>query len=299
MYELRTLARGGVLLTVWALAAGRPHGTLLRRLRGEGWQRLCRGAWAVPGKEVDWRVRAAAVQLLRPELVCSHGTAAAVHRVELLAPGAQEGADLLEFTARRASSGRIVHGRIRVHGSGALTERDCATRRGLRVTTAVRTVGDLIRAAGGREAAVVVAESALSHRRVAGLRREPLVRAAELAAELAAPRRAGGPAARRWLPLAVPGSGSPAETVARLRLSDAGLHAEVQPTLRTRPAARCAPTCSSGPPISPSRSRASPSTAPAPPTSAMCAASTSCRAARRCGGCCASRRTRCSAARTG
>ncbi|MFI8961116.1 hypothetical protein ACIGO8_03290 [Streptomyces sp. NPDC053493] len=236
MYELVSLARGGVLLTVWALAAGWPRGRLAGRLRGDGWQRICRGAWAVPGKEVDWRVRAGAMQLLRPELVCSHRTAAALHRIELLADARAE-ADVLEFTACR---GKVAHGRIRtraaavrVHTTSRLTDGDCSLRRGLRVTAPARTAGDLIRAAAGREAAVVVADSALSHRRVAGLRRGPLVRPEDLAAELAEPRRPGGPAARRWLRLAVPGTGSPAETVARLRMHDAGLRPETQPTLHT------------------------------------------------------------------
>ncbi|MFF5974150.1 hypothetical protein ACFY7C_21765 [Streptomyces sp. NPDC012769] len=236
MYELMSptmLARGGVLLTVWALAAGWPRGRLAGRLRRDGWQRICRGAWAVPGKEVDWRVRARAVQLLRPELVCSHRTAAALHRIELLGEGPVE-ADALDFAAPPPHrGGAAARGWIRVHGTARLTDRDCSLRRGLRVTSPARTVGDLIRTAGSREAAVVVADSALSHRFVGGLRRAPLVRAEDLAAELAAPRCPGGPAARRWLTLAVPGSGSPAETVARLRMRDAGLHPEVQPTLHT------------------------------------------------------------------
>ncbi|MEV5973850.1 DUF559 domain-containing protein [Streptomyces sp. NPDC051921] len=256
MYELLRLARGGVLLTVWALAAGWPHGRLDRRLRRDGWQRICRGAWAVPGKEVDWRVLARAVQLLRPDLVCSHATAAALHRIDVLeghGPGGYghpDGAvEILDFTSPAAGGprrpltphqGRAAHGRIpprtrlRVRTTSLLTDRDCSLRHGLRVTNPARTAGDLIRTAGSREAAVVVADSALSPRIVGGLRRAALVRPEELAVELAAPRRAGGPAARRWLPLAVPGAGSPAETVARLRMRDADLHPEVQPTLHTR-----------------------------------------------------------------
>ncbi|MDV9190630.1 DUF559 domain-containing protein, partial [Streptomyces sp. SR27] len=39
--------------------------------------------------------------------------------------------------------------------------------------------------------------------------------------------------ARSWLRLAEGASGSPAETVARLRMGDAGLRPEAQPTLRT------------------------------------------------------------------
>ncbi|MFI8518513.1 DUF559 domain-containing protein [Streptomyces sp. NPDC085481] len=243
MYELVSLARGGVLLTAWALAAGWPRGRLAGRLRGEGWQRICRGAWAVPGKEVDWWVRAGAAQLLRPDLVCSHRTAAALHRIELLgeAAGVPPDVPVLEFTAPAGrGSGPGVHGRIRIHATARLTGGDCTVRRGLRVTGPARTVADLIRAAATREEALVLADSALSRRFVAGRRRDPLVREAELAAELAVPRRAGGPRARRWLPLARPGASSPAETVARLRMHDAGLHPETQPVLHT-PAGR--PLC--------------------------------------------------------
>ncbi|MFF0486371.1 hypothetical protein [Streptomyces sp. NPDC004435] len=209
MYELATLARGGVLLTVWALAAGWPPGRLAARLRRDGWQRICRGAWAAPGKETDWRVRETALQLLRPRRVCSHGTAARLHRIELLTvPSAPPGS--------RAS----------------LPPEDVCLRRGLRATTAARTVADLIRTCGSREEAVVTADSALARRVVEGVRRDPLVRYGELAAQLAV-RRPGAPRARAWLPLANSASGSPAETVARLRMGDAGLLPECQPPLRT------------------------------------------------------------------
>ncbi|MEV6200420.1 hypothetical protein AB0M64_10620 [Streptomyces sp. NPDC051771] len=209
MYELAILARGGVLLTVWALAAGWPPGRLAARLRRDGWQRICRGAWAAPGKETDWRVRETALQLLRPRRVCRHGTAARVHRVELLA-GPPPPPD----------------------SRSALPPEDVCLRRGLRVTTAARTVADLIRTAGSREAAVVTADSALSRRVVEGVRRDPLVRHEDLAAQLAV-RRPGAPRARAWLRLANPAAGSPAETVARLRMADAALHPECQPQIRT------------------------------------------------------------------
>ncbi|MCX5228378.1 hypothetical protein [Streptomyces sp. NBC_00233] len=239
MYELAILARGGVLLTVWAVAAGWPPGRLTGRLRGDGWQRICRGAWAAPGKEVDWRVRATALQLLRPEWVCSHGTAARLHRIERLeAPGQ---VDRLDFTAPAPSRSTAGEGtRVRVHGTRFLTAGDGSIRRGLRTTTPARTVGDLIRAAGSREEAVVVADSALARRAVEGVRREALVRYEDLTAELAAPRR-GAPRARSWLRLAEPASGSPAETVARLRMGDADLLPECQPILRT----------AAGPPLRP------------------------------------------------
>ncbi|MFF5762445.1 hypothetical protein ACWD5B_20440 [Streptomyces tanashiensis] len=229
MYELAILARGGVLLTVWAVAAGWPPGRLAGRLRRDGWQRICRGAWAAPGREVDWRLRATALQLLRPELVCSHGTAARLHRIEVL--GGEPAPEHLDFTA--PPPGRSARGDgIRIHATLFLADRDRSLRRGLRTTTPARTVGDLIRASATREEAVVVADSALARRAVSGVRREALVRYEELAAELAAPRR-GAARARTWLRLAEPASGSPAETVARLRMGDADLTPECQPTLRT------------------------------------------------------------------
>ncbi|MGW0120138.1 endonuclease domain-containing protein [Streptomyces sp. NPDC003327] len=226
MYDLAILARGGVLLTIWALAAGWPRGRLSGRLRRDGWQPVCRGAWAAPGKEVDWRVRAAALQLLRPDLVCSHRTAARLHRIELLHGGDPDG---LHFTTPLRRTARTAG--LRIDSTTHLTPRDWSTRRGLRTTTPARTVADLIRSCVRREEAVVAADSALARRAVEGVRRGPLVRYEDLAAELAA-SRPGAPRARRWLPLAEPASGSPAETVARLRMADAGLHPEPQPALR-------------------------------------------------------------------
>ncbi|MFF8607310.1 hypothetical protein ACF06X_15365 [Streptomyces sp. NPDC015346] len=256
MEDLVRIARGGVLLTGWAYAAGWPRGRLRRRLPAEGWQPICRGAWAAPGKEVDWKVRATAIQLLRPELICSHATAAAVLRIERMGEGWGESwgggggrgggwgggwggegggggeLEVLDFTAEHPASSRRGDG-LRVHSTAFLADRDRVMRRGLRVTGPARTVGDLIRNCGTREEAVVVADSALSRRTVRGVRREALVLHADLVAELAAPRR-GATRARAWLRLADAASGSPAETVARLRMHDADLYPESQPLLHTR-----------------------------------------------------------------
>ncbi|MFJ6404412.1 endonuclease domain-containing protein [Streptomyces hydrogenans] len=251
MYELAILARGGVLLTVWALAAGWPPGRLAARLRRDGWQRICRGAWAVPGKETDWRVRETALQLLRPQYVCRHGTAARLHRIEVLA-GTGAGTGTRAGTGTGAAVGWDRPGRPGPTTGTGSSERvgaptgtgsraslppgDVCLRRGLRVTTAARTAADLIRASGSREEAVVTADSALSRRVVEGVRRDPPVRYEELAAQLSV-RRPGAPRARAWLRLADPAAGSPAETVARLRMADAALSPESQPLLRT-PAGR-------------------------------------------------------------
>ncbi|GGY63137.1 hypothetical protein GCM10010363_50700 [Streptomyces omiyaensis] len=221
MYELATLARGGVLLTARALAAGWPPGRLAACLRREGWQRICRGAWAVPGKETDWRVQETALQLLRPRRVCGLGTAARLHRIEVLAGAAGR-------TRATGTAGPPAPAASRA----SLPPEDVCLRRGLRATTAARTVADLMRAAGSREEAVVAADSALSRRTVEGVRRDPPVRYEELVAQLAV-RRPGAPRARAWLPLTDPAAGSPAETVARLRMADASLRPECQPLLRT------------------------------------------------------------------
>ncbi|MFF9499312.1 hypothetical protein [Streptomyces sp. NPDC014656] len=235
MYELAILARGGVLLTVWALAAGWPPGRLAARLRRDGWQRICRGAWAVPGKETDWRVRETALQLLRPQRVCRHGTAARLHRIEVLTvtgTGTEAGAGAGTGAGAGAGVGAEPGTRAAPGSRASLLPEDVCLRRGLRVTTAARTAADLIRACGSREEAVVTADSALSRRVVEGVRRDPPVRYEELAAQLSV-RRPGAPRARAWLRLADPAAGSPAETVARLRMADASLFPESQPPLRT------------------------------------------------------------------
>lgn len=74
-------------------------------------------------------------------------------------------------------------------------------------------------------------ESALNYRTVGGVRRAPLTTPASLSLALDAPLR-GAARARDWMALADRNSGSPAETVARLRMFDAGLRPESQVELR-------------------------------------------------------------------
>ncbi|MDO0933971.1 hypothetical protein QQY66_20625 [Streptomyces sp. DG2A-72] len=224
--ELRELAEGGVLLTSRALEAGWPRRSLTRHLRGEGWVRLQTGAWAEPGAARNLVTQLRAVQLLRPQLVVSHCSAAVLWRIETLthpSPAPLEFTDT-ELIHRRRDKGVRVH-RI------PLTGDEVAERNGLRFTTVNRTLADLLRS-GPRDEALVAVESALSRRRVGRVRRAPLTSLTTLTATLDTPLQ-GAARARGWLDLADPRSGSPAETITRLRMYDAGLYPESQAELLT------------------------------------------------------------------
>ncbi|MCT9082116.1 hypothetical protein [Streptomyces fulvoviolaceus] len=221
------LAEGGVLLTSRALESGWPGRSLTRALRAEGWSPLQKGAWAAPGQGPGLLTRLRAVQLLNPRLVVSHRSAAALWRIEML--GRADGAPL-EFTDSSLSF-RGTAKDVRVHRI-PLPPEDVASRKGLRFTGAARTVADLLRT-GPRDDALVSLESALTYRRVGRARRAPLVDVGRITAALALPLH-GSARARPWLPLCDPHSGSPAETIARLRMLDAGLRPESQVELITR-----------------------------------------------------------------
>ncbi|MEV7977147.1 hypothetical protein [Streptomyces sp. NPDC086519] len=224
--DLHTLAERGILLTSRAVAAGWPRRSLTRALRDEGWTRLRYGAWAEPGRDPDLLTRLRAVQLLEPRLVVSHLSAAPIWRIETLG-GASDAP--LEFTDPQLSIRRVGSG-VRVHRL-PLSAQDVWERQGLRLTPPARTLADLLRDSP-RDEAVVAVDSALSHRRVGRLRRPPILSPAAIANALeATPRRARG--GRERLRLTDPLAGSPAETVARLRMYDAGLRPESQAEVRT------------------------------------------------------------------
>ncbi|QIY71693.1 hypothetical protein HEP84_23560 [Streptomyces sp. RLB1-33] len=224
--ELRELVEGGVLLTSRAREAGWARRSLLRALGREGWTRVQAGAWIEPGRDADFATRLRAVQLLKPRLVVSHRSATALWRIETLTPRAEGTLEFIdpELTLRSGGTGVLVH-RMPL-GAG-----DVVRCEGLRVTGADRTLADLLRA-GPRDEALVSVESALTWRRVGGVRRAPVTTAALVSLALEAPMR-GAESGRGRLKLADPNSGSPAETVARLRLHDAGLRPESQAELRT------------------------------------------------------------------
>lgn len=195
-------------------------------LRGEGWTRLRHGAWAEPGRDPDLLAHLRAVQLRVPRLVVSHGSAASLWRIELL--GGSRDAPL-DFIDPHLSIHRLGSG-VRVHrmplGTGDVVERQ-----GLRLTTPTRTCADLLRR-GPRDDAVVAVDSAMTYRRVGRVRRTPLTRKDEIATALGKASQ-GSVRALDWLRLTDPRAGSPAETIARLRMYDADLHPESQAELRT------------------------------------------------------------------
>ncbi|WP_217546725.1 endonuclease domain-containing protein [Streptomyces sp. GbtcB6] len=234
--ELRALQEPGgtgILLTSRALDAGWNRVAVCRRLRAEGWTRIRNGAWAEPGRSVDLTIRLRATQLLSPQLLVSHRSAARLWRIETLnrewevRPGKGRSPEL-EFTDPSRCFRQSVPG-VRVHRI-PVAEAEVTRLSGLRVTDVPRTLADLLRS-GPRNDALVAVESALGYRTVDGVRRVPLTAPAALSIALEPPLR-GAPRAREWLLLADRHSGSPAETVARLHMLDADLRPESQVELR-------------------------------------------------------------------
>ncbi|MEU7107492.1 hypothetical protein ABZ951_20890 [Streptomyces sp. NPDC046215] len=230
-------AQGGVVLAAQVPGAlGWSRRKAHRHFTQGGWTLLWKGVWLEPGRAVDGQALVWAHQLAGPQLVVSHWAAAAVHGVEVLS-------ERVDFTCPRK-------GRADVKGGGVLHrlplgDREVTTVGGLRVTAVPRTMADLLRA-GPREEALVAVESAVSWRPVRGVgargRRGPLTTLAEVAHALrAAPPMRGAKTAAAWLAMADARSGSPAETVARLRMNDAGLYPECQVLMVTPTGRRAYP----------------------------------------------------------
>lgn len=210
---------GGVLVCAEAVAAGWSPGALVRRLRGEGWRKARAGVWVEPGRADDLRLRLRVAQAGRAELVVSHSAAAHLFGVEQLAVRP-------EFTHVRGR-GRAPEGGV-LHRTG-VGEEEITTVAGLRVTNPDRTLVDLLRTAE-RDAAMVAVESALTRRPLVcggGSPRRWREQVTDLHAVSEAlagtGQRRGVIAARQRLALVDPRSGSPAETIARLRMYDVGL----------------------------------------------------------------------------
>ncbi|MER7172019.1 DUF559 domain-containing protein [Streptomyces mesophilus] len=222
MRELRGIVRHGVLLLADAVAAGWSRGAVYGRVRKEGWVRLGTAAWAVPGAEVDVGMRVRAVQAASPHLIASHRTAARLQSIELFAHG-----DGLEFTDLRGAN-RKLRSDVKVHRCALAVRETREVDDGLRVTTPLRTLTDLLRA-GSLDDALTAVDSALTWRGRGDTRRPPLVGLDHLTAAAGELPYAGGRRkAQHRLALADPRSESVAETIARLRMVEAGLRPESQ-----------------------------------------------------------------------
>lgn len=210
-------SQGGLLLTSQAIACGlrsRGAADILRRAR---WTQLPLGVWAQPGRVVDLRLRLLAVQMKHPDWIASHGSAAALHRIEMVRPCSVE----LTVPRRRHQSrdGVTLH-------ALPLADHEVTVASGVHVTTVLRTTCDLMCTLPLHEA-VIAADSVLAR---GTLRRQHIV---DALAPLY-PRRIGVGAARRALALTDPASESPAESKARLEMHEAGLFPELQAKVVTR-----------------------------------------------------------------
>ncbi|MFI0239736.1 hypothetical protein [Streptomyces sp. NPDC016845] len=166
-------------------------------------------------------MRLLAEQWAAPHLVVSHSAAAWLWDIEV--PRA-----FAEFTALRSRLSRKQPG---VHCL-SLSQEEVVLRRGLWCTGVDRTIGDLMRGAGQDEAVVAV-ESALTWRRIRSYRRAPLTTLDNVTAEVRRPRIHGRRQALQRLRLIDPQAASPAETLARLRMHEAGLRPVSQAELVT------------------------------------------------------------------
>ena len=205
---------GGVLLTERALALGMTHGQFRRILDNERWQPIHYGAWAPPGTTITHHVRLRAFQQRHPCLVASHWSAAAVLGIDDKCPTPQ-------LTCTQ------LHGHHLSHAAAyrlPLPPAHIAHLDGIAVTTAARTACDLATALVGHDAVIAV-DSILRTGRTS--KREIATVLSEFGG------RRGRPAARVVLARCDPGSGSPAETKARLVLCDGGLHPRTQAPVAT------------------------------------------------------------------
>lgn len=212
---LRQIERhGGVAFVDELVGAGMPRGAVYRRLRTEGWQQLLPGAYADPRASGALRKRMYAIQHRYPALVASHRSAAALLGIAVLDHD-------LELT-RIGKGGSQVAG-AKVHLLSLSEKEVTHLEYGLRVTSPLRTVADLLRGAPLVEA-VVAADSALRQRLVTfgGL----------LEAARAEGGRRGEERALRALAAVDPAAQSVAESAARVRIREAGLRPECQAELR-------------------------------------------------------------------
>jgi very-short-patch-repair endonuclease len=208
-------AHDGVVTRADAGTLGYDWPAFRSAIAAEGWNRLRSGAYVVPGRDVTLRTRVRAEQARRTALVASHRTAARLHGADVLT-------DAFEFLTEGSARYDVPGGRA---ARTTWSADDVVDLAGLRVTSPARTATDLLRA-GPREEAVCAVD---------GLLRCDAVTLDAVAEHLRLLRTARYVArAWRWFPRLDPASGSVAESLARLRLWDAGLVPRTQAALAVR-----------------------------------------------------------------
>lgn len=216
MLALSTASRQDGVIAAWQCRNLGMHPSDVKALCRSGrWQRLYRGVYLVdadlarqPGPRAAPR---AALLSTGPHAVAVLDTAAAIHGIGGLPK--PDGQVHVSLPGQHARPRRIIDRQLTLHQL-ALRPEDTVVVDGLRVTTPLRTVADLILRLG-RYAAVSVMDSALNR---------GLVTEAAFATlpHLIAGRR-GAARARRWLSEADGRAASPLETRVRLRCVDGGV----------------------------------------------------------------------------
>lgn len=137
--ELFARARGnhGIITLQLARGVGLSPAAVRARATAEGWGRLARGAWLVPGAATTpLAVASAHLHLLGERAAISHESAAHLHGLAREAPAEVQ---LIVPSDRRPDG----HPGSRVHRSRTLTAGDVVEVQGLRTTSIPRTLRDL------------------------------------------------------------------------------------------------------------------------------------------------------------
>ncbi|HVA61776.1 MAG TPA: type IV toxin-antitoxin system AbiEi family antitoxin domain-containing protein [Mycobacteriales bacterium] len=203
---LLTVARqqGGLVTYRQARGLGWSRSSLDRFLAGMGWTRVIDGVYLEPGRTVDFPLEIRARQLANPDLVAARSAAAVVLGVAGLRPR-------LEFISGDAGH-RSARGMVHRE---ALRPDEVTVVDGIRATTPLRTVLDVLRHCLSGDGAVAVLDSAL---------RSGSVQLDAIAAGLIDARaRRGVVTAWRRFAAADPKAESVLETLARLRMREAGM----------------------------------------------------------------------------
>jgi hypothetical protein len=216
MWALSTASRQDGVIAAWQCRnLGMQPNDVKALCRSGRWSRLYRGVYLVdadlPGRSSQRAETRAALLSTGPHGVAVFDTAAAIHGIGGLPK--PDGQVHVSLPGKHARPRRIIDKRLELHQL-VLRPEETVLVDGIRVTTPLRTVADLI-VRLDRFAAVSVMDSALNRGLVTDDEFATLPR-------LIAGRR-GAARARRWIPEADGRAASPLETRVRLRCVDGGV----------------------------------------------------------------------------